>query len=44
VSRQIAIVIALLAAAGVLIAAMAWSTAARGQVTEKVAVGHSLRD
>jgi hypothetical protein len=32
VSRQIAIVIALLAAAVVLVAAMAWSTAARGQV------------
>jgi hypothetical protein len=35
VSRQVAIAIALLAAAGVLIAAMLWSTAAPGQTPEK---------
>jgi hypothetical protein len=35
VSRQIAIVFALLAAVGVLAAAMAWSTAARGDEPEK---------
>jgi hypothetical protein len=35
VSRQIVIAVALLAAAGVLIAVMMWSTAARGQAPEK---------
>jgi hypothetical protein len=40
VSRQIAIVIALLAAAVVLVAAMAWSTAARGQTLPQPAETH----
>jgi hypothetical protein len=37
VSRQLAIAVALLAAVGMLLAAMAWSTAARGQAPEKTA-------
>jgi hypothetical protein len=41
VGRQIAIVIALLAAAVVLVAAIAWSTAARGAVISPQAYGEA---